>query len=270
MTTGIVNGGTYQFEHKGEQFNQKDWVVPMPAVCEAIVLDQYVSLTNTDLLLGDGVATCTRALKVLTADKISTAHNLSRALDIVTCATAGEAIDFKVGDSLEIGGAAAGIITEIIDNTNVRVNASGTIGAGAGTYQRPLFKDVYPGATLILATGTTTVYVESKTSDFVVVTTTSGTITTGLLTSYQNVESLLSYKSDDSKGEIYGVAMAAFTPASATEFDADETTPILVKWLGEYDKTKTTTSDYATAGTVPELIHRKAVRLFHTTHTRRC
>lgn len=264
----LVNVGSYAFEHKGEALNPTDRVMPVVAVCEAIALDQYVTRTNTDLMAGDSAATCTRALKVLTADKISTAHNLSRALDIVTCATAGEAVDMKIGDSIEIGGAAAGVIIEIIDNTNVRVNASGTISAGAGTYQRALFKNVFPGATLVLATGTTTVVVESKTSDYVVNTVTSGTITTGLLTSYKNVESLLSYKSDDSKGVILGVAMDSFTPTGST-YLATDAKPVMVKWFGDYNKNKTTTSDYATAGTVPQSVHDKAVRLFHTTSIRR-
>jgi hypothetical protein len=264
----LVNVGSYAFEHKGEVLNPTDKVTPVIAVCEAIVLDQYVTRTNTDLTAGDSVATCTRALKVLTADKIAGTGNLSRALDIVTAATATSLSVVKVGDLIEIGGAAAGTVIEIIDNTNARVNASGTIGAGTWTYQRALFKNVYPGATLVHATGAVTVYVESKTSDYVVVTTTSGTITTGLLTSYKNVESLLSYKSDDSKGVIFGVAMDSFTPTGST-YLATDAKPVMVKWFGDYDKNKATTSDYTTAGTVPQTVHDKAVRLFHTTSIRR-
>lgn len=259
----IVQGGTYTYEHKGEAINPNDRIIYCPAVCESIALDAYVTRTNTDLLAGDNGGSCTRALKVLTSDKIAGVGNASRALDIVTAATGGSFSGIKVGDSLEINGGAAGVVIEIIDNSNVRVNASGTIGASTWTYQRALFKDVYPGATLVLATGTTTVYVESKTSNYVVVTTTSGTITTGLLTSYKNVESLINYKSDDSKGEIYGVAMESFAVTSATAYAASDFKTIPVKWFGDYDKTKTTTSDYATAGTVPEAIHIKAVRLVH-------
>jgi hypothetical protein len=259
----IVQGGTYTYEHKGEAINVNDKIIYSPAVCESIALDAYVARTNTDLLSGDSVATCTRALKVLTADAITGTGNMTRALDIVTCATATSAKVIKVGDIIYIGSDLAGTVIELIDNTNVRVNASGTIGASTWTYQRALFKDVYPGATLVLATGTTTVLVESKTSDYVVVTTTSGTITTGLLTSYKNVESLINYKSDDSKGTIYGVAMESFAVTSATAYAASDMKVIPVKWFGDYDKNKATTSDYATAGTVPEAIHRKAVRLVH-------
>jgi len=260
----LVQGGTYTYEHKGEQINPYDRIVYCPAVAESIALDAYVSKTNTDLITTGDAATCTRALKVLTADKIAFGHNMSRALDIVTAATAGELSAVKVGDSIEINSGAAGIVIELIDNTNVRVNASGTIGAATATYQRAIFKNVFPGATLVLATGTTTVYVESKTSNFAVVTTTSGTITTGALTSYKNVDSLLTYASDDSKGLIYGVAMESMTVASATAYAATDLKSIPVKWFGEYDKTKTTTTDYATAGTVPESIHVKATRLLHT------
>jgi len=249
----IVSVGSRTLEEKGLMIDGTMKKRSHNACVESIVLDGYVALVESKLTSGDAAATCTRALKVLTADKISTAHNLSRALDIVTCATAGEAIDFKVGDSLEIGGAAAGIITEILDNTNVRVNASGSIGAGAGTYQRPLFRNVWAGATLVLATGTTTVYVESKTSDFVVVTTTSGTITTGLLTSYQNVSSIVKYREDGLHGSIYGVAMDSYT--FGTTYDATVCKTISVKVFGDYDKSLATTYNNTTAANVPSSVH---------------
>jgi len=264
----IVQGGTRSFEHKSEAINPMDRIYTVPAVADSIALDAFVTITNTDTVTTGDAATCTRALKVLTADKISTAHNLSRALDIVTAATAGELSPVKVGDSIEIDAAAAGIVTEIIDVSNVRVNASGTIGAGAGTYQRAMFTNVYAGATLVLATGTTTVTVESKTSDFVVVTTTSGTIATGALTSYKNIESLITYKSDDSRGKIFGVAMETYT-ATAT-YASSNAAPVRVKVFGEYDRDLTTTSDYATAGTVPNAVHQKVFgQLFHTKITRK-
>jgi len=265
----IVNNGSRTLEEKGLMIKASDKVRSHNACIESIVLDGYVSLVESKLTAGDAAATCTRALTVLTADKIATAHNLSRALDIVTYATAGEAIAFKVGDSLEIGGAAAGIITEIIDNTNVRVDASGTIGAGAGSYQRPMFQKVFPGATIVLETGVlTSLVVESKTSNFAVVTTTSGTITSKDLVTYTNVESLIAWKEDNSLGNIYGIAMSAFTPAGST-YDATEATPIRVKTFGEFDKTLTTTADHATAGTVPETVHATVFgRFFHQDSTR--
>ena len=264
----IVNGGTWTLETKSEAINPMDRMVVVPAISDSIALDAFVTVTNTDLVTTGDAATCTRALKVLTADKISTAHNLSRALDIVTCATAGEAIDFRVGDSLEIGGAAAGIITEIIDNTNVRVDASGTIAGGAGTYQRAMFKDVWAGAALVLATGTTAAVVESKVSNFAVNTVASGTVTTGALTSYKNIESLITYKSDDSRGKIFGVAMEAYT--ATTAYAVANLGSVKVKVFGEYDRTKATTSDYATAGTVPNAVHQKVFgQLFHTQITRK-
>jgi hypothetical protein len=271
MANGIVQGGTYTQEHKGEQLNPKDWTSVMPAVVESLVIDQYVSLTNTDTIAtSDTVALCTRALKVLTANKIAVSGNMSRTLDIVTCATPGAAANIKVGDKIWINTSTdAGNVIEKIDDTYLRVDASGSIGGAAATWQRPMFTNVFPGATIVLETGVlTSLVVESKTSNFEVVTTTSGTITSKDLVTYKNIESLLSYKEDDSKGEIYGVAMEAFTKTGTT-YDADQTTPIKVKWMGEYDKTKTTTVDHATAGTVPELIHRKAVRLYHVSHTRR-
>ena len=264
-----VQGGTYTFEQKGEAINVNDKIMYVPAVCESIALDAYVTKTNTDLLSGDAVATCTRSLKVLTADKVAGTGNASRALEVITAATPGSFASVEVGDVIEINGSAAGTVTAKISSTVINVNASGTIGASTWTFQRPMFKDVYPGATLVLATGTTTVLVESKTSNFVVVTTTSGTIATGLLTSYKNVESLLTYKSDDTKGLIYGVAMASFAVTSATAYAASDLKVIPVKWFGDYDKLKTITTDYATAGTVPESIHAKAVRLVHNPITRR-
>ena len=265
----IVNNGSRTLEEKGLMIKASDKVRSHNACIESIVLDGYVSLVESKLTAGDAAATCTRALTVLTADKIATAHNLSRALDIVTCATAGEAIAFKVGDSLEIGGAAAGIITEIIDNTNVRVDDSGTISAGAGSYQRPLFRNVYPGATLVLATGTTTVYVASKTSDFAVVTTTSGTIATGLLTSYTNVSSIIKYREDAVHGDIYGVAMGSFTVAGST-YDEDDSETIMVKVFGDYDKSLATTYDNTTAANVPSSVHDKArlAGLYHSNSVR--
>ena len=265
---GIVNVGYQTFEHKGEVIKSSDVVHSLPAVIESIVVDQYVSLTNTDTILGDGVATCTRALKVLTADEIAGTGNASRAGYILTAATANSFVDLKVGDAIEVNSVAQGVITELIDGSNVRMSATGTTGANTWTYQRAMFKDVYPGATLVHATGPATVVVESKTSDYVVVTTTSGTITTGLLTSYTNISSLLSYKEDDSKGEIYGVALDAFTKVAAT-YDADERTGVRVKVWGEYDKALTTTADNSTAGNVPEAIHRKVTgRLFPRKHDR--
>lgn len=264
----LVNVGSFTVEHKGENINPNDRMMIVPAIAESITLDGYVTATNTDLITtADAVATCTRALKVLTADKIAVAHNMSRALDIVTCATAGDAANIKVGDAIEINSGAAGTVIEKIDDTYLRVNASGTIGAAAATWQRPMFKNVHAGATLVLATGTTTVYVESKTSDFAVVTTTSGTITTGLLTSYKNIESLLMYKEDDSKGTILGVAMESYTAAAYALTSLP--TAVKIKWFGNYNKLLTTTVDHATAGTVPESVHVKAVRLYHTTSTRR-
>lgn len=264
----IVNGGSRILEEKGLMVKASDKLRSHNACVESIVLDGYVSLVESKLTSGDAAATCTRSLKVLTADKISTAHNLSRALDIVTCATAGEAIDFRIGDSLEIGGSAAGIVTEIIDNTNVRVNASGTIGAGAGTYQRALFRNVYPGATLVLATGTTTVYVESKTSDFVIVTTTSGTIATGLLTSYTNVSSIIKYREDALHGDIYGIAMDSYT--FGTTYDATVCKTISVKVFGDYDKSLATTYNNTTAANVPSSVHDKArlAGLYHSNSIR--
>jgi hypothetical protein len=263
----IVTRGTQTYEDRGETIDKREFVAVVPAVVESIVADQYVSLTNTDTIAGDGLATCTRALKVLTADKMAGTGNASRALEVITAATPGSFADVEVGDVIEINGSAAGTVTQKISSTIINVDASGTIGASTWTFQRPMFKDVYPGATLVHATGPATLVVESKTSNFVVVTTTSGTITTGLLTSATNINSVLSYKEDDSKGEIYGVALDAFTKTGTT-YDSTQSTPIRVKWLGFYDKSKTTTVDHATAGTVPESIHRKAVRLMHATHQR--
>jgi hypothetical protein len=264
----IVNGGTWTLETKSEAINPMDRMVVVPAISDSIALDAFVTVTNTDLVTTGDAATCTRALKVLTADKIAFGHNLSRALDIVTAATAGELSVVKVGDSIEIDSVAAGIVIEIIDNTNVRVDASGTMSAAAATYQRAMFKDVWAGATLVLATGTTTVTVESKTSNFAVITTTSGTITTGALTSYKNIESLITYKSDDSRGKIFGVAMEAYT--ATTAYAAANLGSVKVKVFGEYDRDKTTTSDYATAGTVPNAVHQKVFgQLFHTKITRK-
>lgn len=265
---GTVNGGISTFETKSEAINPYDRMVVVPAISDSIALDAFVTVTNTNLITTGDAATCTRALKVLTADKIAVSGNMSRALDIVTCATPGSAAVIKVGDSIEINSGAAGIVTEIIDNTSVRVNASGTIGAAAATYQRAMFKDVWAGAALVLATGTTAAVVESKVSDFVVNTVASGTVTTGALTSYQNVESLITYKSDDSRGKIFGVAMEAYT-ATAT-YAVANLGSVKVKVFGEYDRDKTTTSDYATAGTVPNAVHQKVFgQLFHTQITRK-
>ena len=263
----IVNGGTWTLETKNEAINPMDRTAVVPAIAESIALDAFVTVTNTDTVSGDA-ATCTRALKVLTADKIAGTGNASRALDVVTFATAGSGSVVKVGDKIEINASAAGTVIEIIDNSNVRVDASGTIGASTWTYQRAMFKDVYPGATIVHATGGVSVIVESKTSDYVVVTTTSGTITTGAITSYKNIESLINYKSDDSKGRIFGVAMESYTAAST--YDSANLGSVKVKVFGEYDRDKTTTSDYATAGTVPNAVHQKVFgKLFHTKITRK-
>jgi len=267
MAVGIIQGGTATVEFKVFPSENGDRTEGNVASVESIKLDEYVVKVDDTLTSGDPVATCTRALKVLTADKIAFAHNLSRALDIVTAATAGELSVVKVGDSIEINSGAAGIVTEIIDNTNVRVNASGTIGAAAGTYQRPLFAKVYPGAALVLATGTTAAVVASKTSDFVVNTVASGTVTTGLLTSFKNVDSIARYKEDGSHGEIYGIAMDAFT--FDTAYGTAAPVQMEVKVFGQFDKTKTTTIDHATAGTVPQSVHASVYgRLFHTNVTR--
>ena len=236
--SGIINGGTRETTLKTFPDINGDRPEANIGCVESIKSDEYVVKVSSVLTAGDSVATCTRALKVLTADKIAFSHNLSRALDIVTAATAGELSVVKVGDSIEINSGAAGVVTEIIDNTNVRVNASGTIGANAGTWQRPLFAKVYPGAALVLATGTTAAVVESKTSDFAIVTVASGTVTTGLLTSYTTVDSIARYKEDNSHGVIYGVAMRAFT--FGTVYGDVTPAEILVKVFGQFDKDKTT------------------------------
>jgi len=263
MTVGIIQGGTATVEFKIFPSQEGDRAEGNVASVESIKMDEYVVKVDDALTAGDSVATCTRALKVLTADKIAFAHNLSRALDIVTAATAGELSVVKLGDSIEINSGAAGIVIELIDNTNVRVNASGTIGAAAATYQRPLFAKVYPGAALVLATGTTAAVVESKTSDFVVNTVASGTVTTGLLTSFQNVDSIARYKEDGSHGEIYGVAIDKFTFGSV--YGDVAPVQMSVKVFGQFDKTKATTIDHPTAGTVPQSVHASVYgRLFHT------
>lgn len=214
-----------------------------------ITRNQAVVVVDDVLTAGDSVATCTRALKVLTADKIAVSGNMTRALDIVTSATPGSLSVVKIGDSLEINSGAAGIVIEIIDNTNVRVNASGTIGANTGTYQRPLFAKVHPGAALVLATGTTAAVVESKTSDFVINTVASGTVATGLLTSYQNLATIVPWKEDNTRGEVDGIAMATFTYTTAIP-SAD----IQVKMHGVYARNTLLTADTA-AGSVTTAIH---------------
>jgi hypothetical protein len=264
---GIIQGGsaTVQFDVFPSQ--NGDRMEGNVASVESIKLDEYVVKVDDTLTAGDAVATCTRAAKVLTADKIAVSGNMSRALDIVTCATPGSAKVIKLGDSLEINSGAAGVVIELIDNTNVRVNASGTIGAAAGTYQRALFAKVFPGAALVLATGTTAATVASKTSDFVVNTVEDGTVTTGLLTSYKNVDSIARYKEDGSHGAIYGIAMDAFT--FNTAYGTATPVQMSVKVFGQFDKDKTTTIDHATAGTVPQSVHASVYgRLFHTSTTR--
>jgi len=98
----IVNGGSRTLEEKGLMVKASDKVRSHNACVESIVLDGYVSLVESKLVTTADAATCTRALKVLTADKIAFGHNMSRALDIVTAATAGELSVVKIGDDKEL------------------------------------------------------------------------------------------------------------------------------------------------------------------------
>lgn len=255
---GIVNKGTTSITTYQNTILEGDIINGEIARLEDIARYAYVVKVNAITTTGKG--TITRSTVNLTADATAGTGNLSRALDIVTAATAGSLSVVEVGDVLVIGGAAAGTVTAIIDNTNVRVNASGTIGANTWTYQKPAFKNVYPGATVISATGPTTMTVATKVSDFAVTTVSSGTVASGAFTSYLNLDSIAMYREDDSKGKIYGVAMDSF------DLSEETSKVVQVKIHGGYDKTKTTTEDTSTAGSVTEAIHSKARDrgLYHT------
>lgn len=259
---GIIEGGTRSSSFETYPRSATDRYTENIAAVESFAKYAYLVKVNAVLTSGTGLGAVTRALKVLSADKTAGTGNLSRALDVVTAATGGSLSVVKVGDAIEIGGVAQGTVTEIIDNSNVRVSASGTTGAGTWTYRRPAFRKIYPGATLVLATGATTVVVESKTSDFAVNTVTSGTITTGAITSYQNVDSIALWKEDGSRGDVLGIATDSFTFGST--YDANNVKPIVSITFGDFDKNKTTTLDNQTAGTVPQSVHDRFFgRFFH-------
>jgi len=215
-------------------------------IASDIAYGQVVTFTRSTVTTGKGAVT--RALKVLSADKTAGTGNASRALEVITAASAGSFADVEVGDLIEIGGAAAGKVIAKTSSTTLVMDASGTIGAGTWTVQKPAFAKVFPGATLVLATGTTTVVVESKTSDYAVNTVTSGTITTGTFT-YSNLDSLVPWKEDGSRGIPHAIATEAFT------YSADETEKFIgYKATGAYPRKIISTADTA-AGSVTDAIH---------------
>ena len=261
---GITSGGTRTVLARGFGEQAGDRYDGVFASVESIPENCAVARVSSATTSGAGLGTVTKTATSLVADKVAGTGNASRDLDVITFVST--TVNVKVGDKIEIAAAAAGTVTEIISNTQVRVNASGTIAAGAYTYQRPAFAKVFPGATVVLATGPNTVTIASKTDDFTVTCVESGNVATGAITSFTNQPSICQWKSDGSRGPFLGVSEDAFV--FSAPFSAANATAIRIKTMGGVDRTTLSCADYA-AGSFPEallvplnLFHENTIKLF--------